>query len=364
MDAACIRHSMMVIRRCILGAGLALLASTASGAQGAGERLFYYVDRADSYDSFVKHIGEITVVAPQVYVVDSLGIMWGSLDRRVSDLAKKHGVKVMPLFTNEGFGQAGLHKLLGDTAAQRRSIESVVAICKGNNYWGIQFDVENINIADRDRFTKWYENSANALHKVGCKVSVAVVHKTEDGAGPTAYGRFMQDSWRGGYDIAALARAGDFISLMTYSEHTRRTTPGPVAGLPWTREAMEYFLRFVPPEKLSLGIPTYGGHWFTRGEVSGTERASSTSESVSWSWGSGLAERNNAAIQWDPVQQVPFASYMIGGINEWLFLEDVRAFKAKLDLVKEKKLRGFSVWVLGPEDQRIWELLGNEGPAH
>jgi spore germination protein len=351
-----------MIRRCMMAAGAALIVSTASEAQGV-ERLFYYVDRADSYNSLTKHIDQITVVAPQVYVVDSLGIMWGTLDRRVSDLAKKHGVKVMPLFTNEGFQQAGLHKLLGDTAAQRRSIESMVAICKGNNYWGLQFDVENINIADRDRFTRWYKASADALHGVGCKVSVAVVHKTEDGAGPTAYGRFMQDSWRGGYDIAALARAGDFISLMTYSEHTRRTTPGPVAGLPWTREAMEYFLRFVPPEQLSLGIPTYGGHWFTRGETSGTERAASTSESVSWSWGSGMAERNSAAIQWDPVQQVPFASYMMGGINEWLFLEDVRAFKAKLDLVKEKKLRGFSVWVLGPEDERIWDLLKKEGPA-
>jgi spore germination protein YaaH len=353
-----------MIQRLLLVAGAALITASASSAQGAGERLFYYVDRADSYNSLVRHIDEITVVAPQVYVVDSLGIMWGTLDRRVVELAKKHGVKVMPLFTNEGFNQAELHKLLLDTAARRRSIESMVAICKGNNYWGLQFDVENINIGDRNRFTSWYTDAANALHGVGCKVSVAVVHKTEDGAGPTGYGRFMQDSWRGGYDLAELARVGDFISLMTYSEHTRRTTPGPVAGLPWTREAMEYFLRFVPPEKLSLGIPTYGGHWFTRAQTVGTERAASTSESVSWDWGSGMADRNNATIQWDPVQQVPFTSYMVGGINEWLFLEDVRAFKAKLDLVKEKKLRGFSVWVLGPEDQRIWDLLKKEGPAH
>ncbi|MEP6509021.1 MAG: hypothetical protein ABJC63_12425, partial [Gemmatimonadales bacterium] len=68
-----------MIRRCILVAGASLMASTVSQAQGAGERLFYYVDRADSYNSLVKHIDEITVVAPQVYVVDSLGIMWGTL---------------------------------------------------------------------------------------------------------------------------------------------------------------------------------------------------------------------------------------------------------------------------------------------
>jgi spore germination protein YaaH len=356
------RSGRSILATHLVLAAAAIFPPAAAGAQGAGERLFYYVDREDSYNSLVRHIDEITVIAPQVYVVDSLGIMWGTLDRRVSELAKKHGVKVMPLFTNEGFQQAGLHKLLGDTAAQRRSIESMVAICKANNSWGIQFDVENINIADRDRFTKWYSASADALHRAGCKISIAVVHKTEDGAGPTTYGRFMEDSWRGGYDLAALARAGDFVSMMTYSQHTRRTTPGPVAGLPWTREAMEYFLRFVPPEKLSLGIPTYGGRWYTRGE-STTDRAASTSETVNWSWGSGMAERNNATIQFDAVQQVPFASYMVGGINEWLFLEDARSFRAKLDLVKEKKLRGFSVWVLGPEDQRIWDVLKQEGPA-
>mgnify|MGYP001556927820 FL=1 len=142
-----------MIRSCLVVAGAVLIASTASEAQGAGERLFYYVDRADSYNSLVKHIDEITVVAPQVYVVDSLGIMWGTLDRRVVDLAKKHGVKVMPLFTNEGFQQAELHKLLMDTVARRRSIESMVAICKGNNYWGLQFNVENINITDSNLFT-------------------------------------------------------------------------------------------------------------------------------------------------------------------------------------------------------------------
>jgi spore germination protein YaaH len=325
-------------------------------AQYSGERLFYYVDREDSYNSLVKHIDQITVLAPQVYVVDSLGIMWGSLDPRVAALAKAHKVKVMALFTNEGFQQPGLRKLLADSAARARSVQSMVDICRSQGYWGIQFDVENINIADRDRFTRWYTEAANALHAANCKISMAVVHKTEAGAGPSGYGRFMEDSWRGGYDIPAIAKVGDFISLMTYSQHTRRTTPGPVAGLPWTREAVEYFLKFVPPEKLSVGIPTKGSRWYTH-EVATTDRAATTNQSVNWTWGKGYAERNGATIQWDPVQQVPFASYMVGGVNEWVFLEDARAFKAKLDLAKEKKLRGFSVWVLGPEDEGIWDVL-------
>jgi spore germination protein YaaH len=101
-------------------------------------------------------------------------------------------------------------------------------------------------------------------------------------------------------------------------------------------------------------------HWYTRYNPNIPERADSWNESVSWSWGSGLAERNGSQIQWDPIQQVPYASYSPGGTNEWLFLEDVRSFQAKLGLAHQKRLRGFSVWVLGPEDQRIWDVLKSD----
>jgi spore germination protein len=340
----------------VLGTAGFLFAPASAAAQQL-ERLFYYVDREDSYNSLVQHIDQISVVAPQVYVVDSLGIMWGALDKRVLDLAKSHHVKVMPLFTNEGFNQPSLRRLLADPAARTRSVKTMVDLCKANGYWGIQFDVENVNIQDRDLFTAWYTEAAQALHAGGFTLSAAVVHRTDEDAGPTAYHRFLQDSWRGGYDLAAMARVGDFISVMTYSEHTRRTPPGPVAGIPWMRDVVDFFLRYVPPEKLSLGIPTYGGHWYTRYNPAIPERADSWNETVSWKWGSGLAERNGAAIQWDPVQQVPFASFAVGGVNEWVFLEDVRAFNAKLDLARQKHLRGFSVWVLGPEDERIWDTL-------
>src|SRR6476619_7417869 len=111
----------MLSRFLPLLAALTLL-SESTPAQNAGERLFYYVDREDSYNSLVKHIDQITVLGPQVYVVDSLGIMWGTLDKRVDALARKHGVKLMPLFTNEGFQQPGLRRLLADTTARNRAI--------------------------------------------------------------------------------------------------------------------------------------------------------------------------------------------------------------------------------------------------
>jgi spore germination protein YaaH len=78
---------------------------------------------------------------------------------------------------------------------------------------------------------------------------------------------------------------------------------------------------------------------------------------VSWTWGSGLADRYGARLAWDEEQAVTWGRFENGGTFEWLFLEDERSFRAKLAVVREKRLRGFSVWVLGPEDERIWEAL-------
>jgi spore germination protein YaaH len=331
-----------------------------SAAQQPLERLFYYVDTETSYSSLVRHIDQITVLGPQIYTVDSLGIVWGSIDRRVLELAKRRGVKVMPLVVNEGFHQPSLRRLLADTAARGRATRALVQLCRAHGYWGIQFDIENVNLEDRDRLTAWYGEAAKALHAAGFKISIAVVHRPEDVAGPLGYHRFLYESWREGYDLAALAKVGDFVSLMSYAQHTRRTPPGPQAGLPWVRDVVEYFLRFMPPEKLSLGIPLWGEHWFTRYDNTIPERARSWSETVTWTWGSGLAERNGARLEWDSVQAVTWGSYENGGTFEWLFLEDVRSFRAKLAVAKEKKLRGFSAWVLGPEDERIWEVLRAE----
>ena len=326
-------------------------------AQPALERLFYYVDREDSYEAFVRHADRIDILGVGGYRVDSLGILWGSVDSRVLELARQRNVKIMPLLVNENFHQPSLRRLLADTAARHRATRAMADECRRHRYWGWQFDIENVHIDDRDRLTTWYGEAARALRAAGCTISIAVVHRPTELAGPLGYHRFLFDSWRAAYDLPALARLGDFITVMTYSQHTRRTTPGPQAGIPWMRTIVDYMLRSVPAEKLSLGIPSQGLHFFTREDNTIPERARSWAETVTWTWGSGLAERFGARLVWDSTQAVTYGWFENGGTYEWLFLEDERSFRAKLALARERRLRGISVWVLGQEDERIWELL-------
>lgn len=322
------------------------------------ERLFYQVDTEASFESFRDHIDRIDIVAPPAFNVMADGVVWGEVDPRVVALAREHGVAVMPLIHNPGFDQEMLHDLLANAEARARTIASLVELCRRHGFEGIQFDFENLHMNDRDAYTRFYREAARALHDAGFRISVAVVHRPDVLPGPTRYHEWIFRNWRAGYDLAALAEAGDFVSVMSYSQHTRRTPPGPQASLSWVREVAELFLQHMPPDKLSLGIPLGSQHWYTSQEDDiDPERARSYSEQVTHSRALALVDRHGGEFQWSDIHQVPFAFYERGGTWEWIFMEDARSFRAKLELARELGLRGFSAWVLGPEDPGIWDAL-------
>ena len=338
---------------------LLLAAPAALGQPQPAEALFYTRDREDAFRSFADHVEKISVVAPQVYQVMDDGVVWGQVDPRVLDLARRHDVKVMPLIRQPGFDQETFHRLLHDPEARARTVAALVDLAREHDFWGWQFDFENIRLADRDAFTTFYREAAEALHADGRTLSVAVV-PFDGRTGATAYQRFMQANWRGAFDLKALAEIGDFISLMTYDQHTRRTPPGPIAGLPWVRRMLDHALaEGVPPEKLSLGIPTYSGYWYAAHDAERGLHASG--RPTDFATTRGLIERFGAEPVWDPEQGASWAVWDNRGTFEYVFLEDRRAFEAKLDLLDEYPgLRGISVWVLGSEDPAIWEALDGE----
>lgn len=338
---------------------LAFMAGRAAvaGAQ-APERLFYYTDTEDSYNSFIQNISKIDVLAPSAYGVDEQGIVWGDVDPKVIEAARRANVKVMPLLVNRPFDKDLLHKLLTSPAARARAIAAMVELSRSKNYWGMQIDFENVSIDDREAMTTFYQDAAKAMHAAGKIISIAVVHRPEELPGVQQYHAWMMADWRGGYDLKALGDAGDFISIMTYSQHTRRTPPGPSASVPWAEDVVRYFLKFTTPDKLSLGIPFGGMQWYTSQEDRITpELARSYSRNVSYPWAMHILERNNTKLIWDDKEKVSYAFFPVSGTYEYIFLEDARSFAAKLELMRKHKLRGFSVWVLGPEDPAVWGHL-------
>src|SRR6185436_20325909 len=167
-----------LLRRVEAALGL-LLVATPCLAQGT-EALWYSVGREESTQSFLTHADQISIVSPQVFSLDSFGVIRGKVDPRVVAKAREKGVKVVPLVMNPGFDQPTIHRIITNPAARRRSITSLVALCRDNKFDGIQFDIENIHTSDKDALTSWMRESADSLHRVNCSVSAAVVPRSSE----------------------------------------------------------------------------------------------------------------------------------------------------------------------------------------
>jgi spore germination protein YaaH len=331
----------------------ALLLVAAPCAAQRSEALWYSVGREESTQSFLAHADKISIISPQVFTLDSFGVIRGKVDPRVVAKAREKGVKLVPLVMNPGFDQPTIHRVLTNAEARKRALDNLVALCRDNHFDGIQFDIENVDVKDKDALTSFMRDAAVGLHGVNCSVSAAVVPRTSDDPGPTSYHRWIFDNWRGVYDYKALADALDFISYMTYAQHTGGTPPGPVAGYTWMEDALKFVLSTgVPPSKISLGIPSYSDWWYPSYDTKSGARM--RGNDISYTKAESLLAKNHAQITWDDVEKAGYAFWSNAGVNEFLWLEDARAFTAKLELVSKYGLRGYSVWVLGSEDPRLW----------
>ena len=335
---------------------LALLALATPLSAQVPEALWYSTDSETSVQSFLANADRISIVSPQSFSMDSIGIIWGRVDARVIAKAKEKGVKVIPLIVNPGFDQRIFHNVLTSPDARRRAVRNIAALCRDNGFDGIQFDFENISVTDRDAFTSFSREVADSLRRHRCSLSAAVVPRSSEYPGPTAYHKWIFDNWRGAYDYKALSEVMDFLSLMTYSQHTRRTPPGPVAGYPWMEGIVKHLISLgVPPNKISLGMPTYSQYWYPTYDAEGGARMAG--RGLTYEAAMGLLTKSGVEPMWHDEQKEAYAFWENDGINEFLFLADARSFRERLQLVRQYRLRGYSVWVLGFEDPQVWQQV-------
>jgi spore germination protein YaaH len=261
------------------------------------------------------------------------------------------------------FNKKSFHLLAANAGAQKQMNDALIRECKLHGYAGFQFDLENVDYLDRDALSALVKTTADALHAAGLQLSIATVPNAPGYPGSTAFGKWIYTDWRGAYDLAALAKSVDLICLMTYDQNTRWTTPGPVAGWDWTVDNMKYALQVVPKEKLSLGIPLYGYHWYTGApttdKATGEEKPNLSGDYISAPDAEQLAATWHGKIEWDSDDRTSYFFFYRDQMHEWVYFTDPRTFRERYQLVEQRGLEGFCSWVLGEEDPEIWAMLPN-----
>jgi spore germination protein YaaH len=324
---------------------LIIIFATPFFCSAAGMEKIFYMSQGKEKEgiaSIQKNADKIDILAPQFFAVSDKMKILGKLDANLEKVIKQKNLKVMPLIVNAGFKQSVMHKLLTSPADQDAVIIGLVYIAKKNGYMGWQFDFENISYLDKDLYSVFVEKTAESLHKNGLIFSVAAVTRTCDYEDTDAF-----KNWGGVFDYVRIAKAVDFISLMTYDDPN---SIGPVASVPFINKVLAYVKDKIPPEKLSFGIPLYYWGW-------DTQNSKKITASGTYSRLLNIKSSFSHTLGFDAALGASWLSYFWQNNKYMLWFQDKQSFANKLDIIKQNNFRGFSAWVLGVEDPGIWSAL-------
>lgn len=319
--------------------------------------LLYVGSELESVRDFLDHSSQIDVAVPTWYQVDENGLVSGGPNPMVLERTRSQKIPVMPLIAL--FDKLKFHELASSEKAQSEMNAALLREAKQYGYVGFQIDFENIDWTDRDLLTALVRATAGVLHRNGLQLTIATVPNAPGHPEGGDFNRWIYRDWRGAYDLAEIAKAVDLVCLMTYDQHTRWTMPGPVGGWQWTVANIEYALKFVPKEKLSLGIALYGYHWYTGAPVrtDGEDKPGLRADYISAPNSTLLARTYKGRLQWDEEERTAYFYINRDQMREWVFFTDARTFEERYRLVEKMGLQGFCSWILGEEDQAIWKVL-------
>lgn len=223
-------------------------------------------------------------------------------------------------------------------------IKEIVNIINTYNFDGINVDIENLSVEDRDEFTLFIKELRHSLPKEK-EVSVAVA------ANPHGY----TGGWYGSYDYSKLAQYADYLMIMSYDEHYETGEPGPVASIGFVEESIKYALKYAPPSKIVLGLPFFGRYWKDDGSIRG--------KGISLVRIDELIKKYNGIITFDNYSKSPKVNINITGYEKdispgsyTIWFENQNSILYKLNLIEKYNLKGGGSWSLEQATQNIWDI--------
>jgi spore germination protein len=152
------------------------------------------------------------------------------------------------------------------------------------------------------------------------------------------------------YSYQTLGELADQLRLRAHYHAWDTSPPGPVAPLPWVEDVVDYAVERVPRDKLVLGLATYGFDW-----AGGPGLELQTADARA------LARAVGAQPQWHASAAAYTFSYLRDGVEHTVWFEDARSARAKYAIAERERLRGVTVWRLGGEDPRLWDMTRTTG---
>ena len=281
----------------------------------------------------IQEDGSLTLNYVSTYLIDSM---------------HAKGIKVVPFLSNHWDRTAGINALK-DVETLSTQIADYI---EEYNLDGVNVDIENVTHEQRDQYTQLVKLLREKIpsHK---EVSVAVAANPND----------WQTGWHGSYDSAALAQYADHLFIMTYDEHYEGGAAGPVAGIQFVENSIQYALSKTTADKIVIGVPLYGRVWsLDDNRIIGKGISSKTIQDILNNCESTVTyDETSQSVKAEFTITDQSTRYTVGGDfvlqpgKYVVWYENDQSYEAKLGLVEKYNLKGAGSWALGQEDPSIWD---------
>ena len=254
------------------------------------------------------------------------------------------------------FKDEKLKKLLSDDKEKNNLVDQIWEVVEEGDFDGVNIDFEfqgNPTAILEDNFIDFLEK----LNKkeVG-EISVDV---------------FANTIIKGQTDkLIGFLEKVDYVVVMAYDFNRPGVNyAGPVAPIssePGERNINEVIEKIISGSldkgKIIMAYPLYGYEWKTETSDFESKVIRGWYQMASWNrmkeFFDEQTQISSLTVNFDEVSMSPWVSFEEEGVIHQIYFENEKSLKAKIDLVRQNKLKGYGFWALGyeGEDSSIWSF--------
>ena len=298
-----------------------------------------YWDQDNALRSFKQNRKTINELSPYWYFVKSDGKLSASskFDLRAVKQAKKEGIKVIPMVSND-FDGARISKIINNPQLRKTHIRELTKKVVDRDLDGIDLDYEGLLQKDRRMYAYFIQKLAAKLHKYDKILSVTLQAKVK---APGHTQATKAQDWK------KIGKYADRLRIMAYDYHWKTSPPGPIAPKTWVDKIARFAKKTVPAHKAIIAVGTYGYDW-----------RSGRAKPITLDQARNLAKKHKKRIKRDPRSGELYLKLKPGKPQIWL--QDHGSLRPKLKIVKKYGLGGIVFWRLGDEDPKVWKVVRNQ----
>lgn len=303
------------------------------------------IDVAQMNENFAEktaHMSGVNVISPTWYfLADNEGAVDSLADASYVKKAHEAGLQVWALISNFS-ADVSTTQLLSDRSARQKVQDYLISEAERVGFDGINIDFEGIAAEAGRSYVQFMRELSILCREKGLYLSVDVP---------------VPMDFSSHYDREELGVVCDYVIMMGYDEHYAGSDiTGSVASMDFERNGIENMLKEVPKEKMVSAIPFYTRLWYTSTLADGTSSVTSEALTMGSAW--KVVEENGATATWDETTGQPYAEWTNGeGQFCQIWLEDDSTVAERASLVREYELGGIAAWVLGQEEDYVWNVI-------